>query len=407
MRYTLLSIFLFFFAALDAKPLNVTVRAEHAILYNPENGAILFEKGAREPHYPASILKIATALFILDGKKIDLNKRLVADPKALEIINADVKQADFLLYPPYLLEHDGVLMGLEKGKDYSIRTLLHGLLLASGNDAANVLAQGVSGSIDAFMDEMNAYLKSKGILQTRFQNPSGLHHPAQITTACDMAKIAALCFENETFRQIIGTLVFESPSQLSICNTNRMLKEGQYCYPPLIGGKTGYTASSKYNLVAAAEDKGRRLIAVVMGCQSSEDRFKDAITLFETAFCQKQERRTLFSKDHPGFQREVPNARDSFTAQLENDVAITYFPAEEMELSTKLVWGKKRLPIREGDQVGRIVVSNLRGDVMATCPLYAKSDVLSSKGPKWPYFFFGLGVVLVYFLVKRRKFISS
>ncbi len=408
MRRILLGILLFCCAALDAKPLNVSVRAGHAILYNPENGAILFEKGAREPHYPASILKIATALFILDRNKIDLNKRLVADPEVLEIINADVKQSDFLLYPPYLLEHDGVLMGLKKGKDYSIRTLLHGILLASGNDAANVLAQGISGSIDAFMGEMNAYLKSKGIVQTRFQNPSGLHHPAQITTAYDMAQIAALCFENELFREIIGTLDFESPSSLNIRNTNRMLKKGKYHYPPFIGGKTGYIASSGYNLVAAAEEKGRRLIVVVMGCETNEDRFKDAITLFETAFCQKQERRTLFSKDHPGFKRELSKAKEPLIGLLQEDVAISYYPAEEVELSTKLIWGKVRLPIREGDEVGKIVVSNPRGDVMATCPLYAKADVLKSSSRRWPYLLLILasGFGLIQLFIKRRKFIG-
>jgi D-alanyl-D-alanine carboxypeptidase (penicillin-binding protein 5/6) len=279
MRHIAFAVWVIFLCmAAEAKPLNVSVRAQSAILINPENGAILFQKGAHEAHYPASILKLATALYVLDGLQSDLDQKVVASSEALEVIRADIKQADFLLYPPYLLEHDGVMMGLKVGKTYTIRVLLYAVLLASGNDAANVLAEGVAGSIDYFIDGPNRYLKDKGVINTRFQNPSGLHHPAQLTTAADMAKIAALCFSNSHFREIIHSLKFESLNAENIQNTNRMLQRGRYWYPPLIGGKTGYTKSSGYNFVAAAEENGRQLIVVLLGCERSEDRFKDSFS---------------------------------------------------------------------------------------------------------------------------------
>jgi len=291
--------FLFFLctAVLEAQALNVSVQAKYAILYNPDNGAILFQKNAHDPHYPASILKIATALFVLDHKKVDLNKKFIASKKALEVMDADIKQADPMKYPAYILEHDGVTMGLEEEKSYMLKDLLHGLLLASGNDAANVIAENCSRSIEKFMDELNGYLREKGIHQTCFQNPHGLHHPAQVTTAYDMACIAALAFRNPRFCEIVKVPSYELEIGGSLTNYNSLVKEGKYQYPKILGGKTGYVASSGFNLVAAAEDQGRTLIAVLLGYEKKEDRFKDAITLFETAFREKKKRRLLFSKD--------------------------------------------------------------------------------------------------------------
>lgn len=391
--------------AAEAKPLNVSVRAQHAILINPENGAILFQKGAHEAHYPASILKLATALYVLDGLQPDLDQKVIASSEALEVIRADIKQADFLLYPPYLLEHDGVMMGLKVGNAYTIRTLLHGLLLASGNDAANVLAEGVAGSIDHFMEGLNRYLKAKGITNTRFQNPSGLHHPAQLTTAADMAKIAALCFSNSHFREIIQSLKFEPLNADNIQNTNRMLQRGRYRYPSLIGGKTGYIASSGYNFVAAAEEKGRELIVVLLGCEKSEDRFKDTITLFEAAFRQRREKRILFPKDSTTFRKEVPKAQDPLSASIEEDLILFSYPAEEMELQGKILWKIGRLPILKGDEVGRLEVLGSSGKIIASAPLYATSDVYGKAIAKWPLLFVVIGVLAlgVYMLKKRGK----
>ena len=249
MRKIAAVLFLFCSALVEAQPLSVNVHAKSAILYNPENGAILFEKKAREPHYPASILKIATALFVLDHKKVDLEKKCIASKKALEMLHADVKQADPMGFAAHILEHDGVTVGLEVGKSYELNALLHGLLLASGNDAANVIAENSSKSIEKFMDELNGYLREKGIEQTRFQNPHGLHHPAQMTTAYDMARIAGLAFADPVLCQIIGKKTFDWKGNKSINNTNPLVKDGKYQYAKILGGKTGYIASAGYNLV--------------------------------------------------------------------------------------------------------------------------------------------------------------
>lgn len=392
--------------SIDAKSLNVSVRAQYAILINPENEAVLFQKGANEAHYPASILKIATALYLLDGVKVDLDKSIVASEGALSVIYAEDKQSDFLLYPPYLLEHDGVMMGLKAGNSYTVRTLLHGLLLASGNDAANVLAEGVAGSIDAFMEGLNQYLKKNGIVNTRLQNPSGLHHPAQLTTAADIAKIASLCFSIPYFRQIIKTSVFEISNAEKIQSTNQMLFGKRYYYPPFIGGKTGFITSSGYNYVAAAEDGGRQLIAVLLGCEKSEDRFKDAIALFEAAFRQKAESRVLFSKDSTVFKKEVLSVEETLRARIKEDLVLLCYPSEEIELRGKLIWKFSGLPILEDDEVGRLEVLGSTGKVVATTPIFAISGIKKKVNFYWILVVLGcfaLFLGLFYTFKKRSK----
>lgn len=383
MRLIVLLLTFFLAPALSAQSLNVKVRAKSAILYNPDNGAILFQKRAKEPHYPASILKIATALFILDQKSMDLQKMCVASKDALEVIHADKKQADPLSYPSYIIEHDGVIVGIEEGKEYSLEFLVHGLLLESGNDAANVIAEGVGGSIPKFMDDLNLYLQKKGIHQTRFQNPHGLHHPAQITTAYDMALIASLAFQNPTFCKIVLTPTYPFKEGKLLVNTNRLLKEGKYQYPKYIGGKTGYIARAGYNFVAAAEQNGRKLIAVLLGYENIREHFEDAINLFETAFREKEEKRLLFSKDHECFSRKNSKNEEILKAKLEQDVAVNYFPSEEPDLHAKLVWHKLKRPVLKGEVVGELVVENASGIELATAELFVDSALEKANFSHW------------------------
>ncbi len=388
---------LFFFlslAPLSAQGLKVHVNARSAILYNPDTCSIVFQKQAKEPHYPASILKIATALFVLDQKNLDLQKMCVASKDALAVVLADEKQSDFLSYPPYVIEHDGVTIGLKEGKGYSVEALLHGLLLESGNDAANVLAEGVGGTVPHFMEELNLYLQKRGIHQTRFQNPHGLLHPAQMTTAYDMALIAGLAFKNLKFCQIVTTPTYLFHEGKTLVNTNRLLKEGKYQYAKYLGGKTGYIASAGYNLVAAAEDKGRKLIVVLLGCESAKNHFEDAINLFEAAFQEKEEKRILFSKDHECFLRKMPKNGEALQASLKEDVVIHYFPTEEPDLQAKLLWHKLKRKHAANDVVGRLVVENGEGIELTSAPLFAVCASERKHSIHWVFWLLGFLVLV-------------
>ncbi|MDN3507146.1 MAG: D-alanyl-D-alanine carboxypeptidase [Simkaniaceae bacterium] len=382
MHRFLFGLFLFVSSVLSAQPLNVQVKSKSAILYNPANQTILFEKRAKEAHYPASIMKIATALYVLDQEGVDLKQRLRASKEALKVVNAEEKQADFLSFPPYVIEHDGVTIGIEEGKEYSVEALLHGALLASGNDASNVLAEGLGGTIEGFMEQMNRYVQSKGVTQTRFQNPHGLHHPAQMTTAYDMARIAGLAFDNPKFCEIILSPIYELEDGTNWENTNRFLKEGREKYPYFIGGKTGYVASAGYNLVVAMEKEGRRLIAVLLGGEKSADRFEDAIHLFEAAFREEEQKRYLFAKGQKGFVKDGVKK-----AKLKSDVQVSYFPSEETELSARLIWEEK------GAEVGKLVVVNAAGVEIASSALIAEKSWKEGGGGKWVWWLLGFALL--------------
>jgi D-alanyl-D-alanine carboxypeptidase (penicillin-binding protein 5/6) len=188
-----------------------------------------------------------------------------------------------------------------------------------------------------------------------------------MTTAYDMARIAAMALENSIFRKIIVAPEYEAHDGLIWKNTSRFLKEGKYKYPYFIGGKTGYVGSAGYNLVVAAEKEGRRLIAVLLGCEKSEDRFEDAIHLFEAAFQEKPEERVLFSKGQGGFLY-----KEQKTACLEDAVTVSYYPSEETEWRAQLVWEVKSSS-KAGKEVGRLVVMNASDVEMASAQLIAET----------------------------------
>lgn len=281
-------LFLTLASVLCGKPLDVKVRAPSAILMNGDTGAILYEKHAHTQVYPASTTKIATALCILEETKGILDKKATVSAESLKMKgNGD---------PAYGLESDGTMMQLVRGEVHTYEALLHGLMLASGNDAANVLAESICGSVPTFVDKMNAYAKSLGCKNTHFCNPHGLHHPEHYSTAYDMCLIARGALKHPKVRQVVSSISYTIPKTnkqpvREIKQPNGLIKAGPHHYPKAIGLKTGFHSAAKYTLVAAAEHEGRTLVAAVMGADKSADRYIDAKALFEAAFAEKKRER--------------------------------------------------------------------------------------------------------------------
>jgi serine-type D-Ala-D-Ala carboxypeptidase (penicillin-binding protein 5/6) len=167
---------------------NCSITAPSAILINGKTGKVLFEKAAYQTYYPASLTKIATALLVLEKKSSSLEERVIADLESIKSLPSHLRRLP--QEPPYRLEWGGSNIGLKNREALSLKTLLYGLLLCSGNDAANVIACHTASSIPLFMKEMNISLKSWGCRSTIFNNPHGLHHPEHYSTAYDLAQIA-------------------------------------------------------------------------------------------------------------------------------------------------------------------------------------------------------------------------
>lgn len=350
---------------------------------NAETGAILYEKNAHEPRFPASVTKIATGLYALEKNGADLKTLVTLLPDYLKTISYAQKQEDFTKYPAHVLEFDGHNCRFKAGEVVPFELLLYGMMLESGNDAANAVAHHCSGSVEQFMKELNQFLKTQGLKQTHFCNPHGLHHPQHVTTAYELAKLTQLALKHPLFKNMVKTVEVERPASnknpaTKIKQTNRLIKPGKFQYAKAIGVKTGYTAKAGYTLVAAAEHEGRVLIAVLLGYATPQQRFIDATRLFEAAFKEKKVTRCLLTKEHEQFHTQIPGAKRLLIAHLREDLTLSYFPAEEPKLSARLKWYPPKLPIKQGEKVGELSLLDSESMVLYQAPLFASYDVEKS-----------------------------
>ncbi len=252
-------------------PVAPDIEAGSAILIDADTGAILYEKDAHKEGFPASTTKILTGLLVLENCNLE------------DTVTFSREAAESVAY-------DEANLGTRAGEQYSVKDALYGLLLHSANEIAYGLAEHVSGSVDEFVEIMNARAKEMGAINTHFANASGLHNENHYTTPYDMAMIARGCYNNTTFVDIDSTY-----STYTIAPTNKMksyryfrhrhemLKNREFYYEYCKGGKTGFTSDAGYTLVTFAEKDGMRLICVCF--EADEDgRFVDTRTLFDWGF---------------------------------------------------------------------------------------------------------------------------
>ena len=241
---------------------SMTVDATAALLIDLDTDQVLYEQAADEQRYPASITKIMTALLTLEAigrGELDLNTEITVDAAALADITKDSSTAN-----------------LQAGEKITVKNLLYCLLLASANEAANVLAMAVSGDIPTFVELMNQRAQELGMAGTHFVNPHGLHNADHYSTARDMARLAACAVKNETLVRLCSTRSVTVGGR-TMTNHNRLLR----AVPGCIGMKTGYTRAAGRTLVSAAERDGRRLVAITL--QDGND-WADHAALYEFGF---------------------------------------------------------------------------------------------------------------------------
>ncbi len=229
--------------------------AQSAIVITSE-GRTVYEKNADAKSLIASTTKIMTAIVTLENAKLN------------ELVDITEECCNI----------EGSSMYLEAGERYTVKELLLGLLLVSGNDAAQALALHVAGSLEDFTYLMNEKARELGMENSSFENPHGLDAQDHYSTARDMAKLMCYCMENETFQELCSTRSCIIKGQ-TLVNHNKLLD----MYPDCIGGKTGYTQAAGRCLVSCSERKGQRLICVTL---SAPDDWNDHIGLYEWAFSQ-------------------------------------------------------------------------------------------------------------------------
>ncbi|MDB6081863.1 MAG: dacC [Chlamydiia bacterium] len=386
MRFLYLQLLLLFslHSTAFAEPLNVSVKSESAVLMNAATGKILFAKNASKKQYPASITKVATCIYALNQGSHLLDKRIEATIEALRCVSsAERAQHNYTKHPAHWLETGASHIGLKNGEIVPFRDLLYGMMLASGGDASNVIAEYFgNGSIPLFMQNVNRYLQSIGCSNTYFCNPSGLHHPEHMTTALDVAKMCQEALKNPLFCQIVKTSNYTKAAtnkqpQTTFVQSNRLVKKGLLHYPYAIGVKTGYTSKAQHTLVAAAEKDHRLLIAVLLNCPERQEKFLDAKNLFEKAFSETKVEKIVLPAGSHSFSKPIEDAAKPLTVYSKDALNIAYYPSEEPSLRLQLVWDKALLPIQAGQKVGALQL--LADDrVVQTAPLYAKEMIEAS-----------------------------
>jgi D-alanyl-D-alanine carboxypeptidase (penicillin-binding protein 5/6) len=380
MRKIIFFLFCFALSLLQAESLKIRVSAKAAILMNADTGAILFEKNADMLMYPASITKIATSLYAVSQCQKRLEKIVSCPQHCLRKMSKSVKEVRCYQDPAYFLEPDGSHFWIKSGEKLRLRDLLYGMLLSSGNDAANSIAYHVGGSIPDFLKGMNAYLKQIGCKSTFFCNPHGLHHPRHVTTAHDMALITREALKYEAIREIVSSSEYERPEtnlqgSRKVLQTNLLLRPGKFHYSKAIGMKTGHTSDAGFTFAGVAKEEGRTLIAILLQCESSSQRYRDAIRLFEKAFAEKKEKRLLFKREENVFVRKIKRAKNPLRATLFEDINISYFPSEEPDIKIELNWQQIALPIKKGIAVGEMRILDQNERTLEKVPLFAVCDV--------------------------------
>ncbi len=245
------------------------------VLMDAATGQVLTEKNMDQQLYPASITKIMTVLLAVEN----------ANPDTVVTVSADATIMD---KPDY---SDSMHIALTAGENIRMEDLMYAAMIESANDAANCIAESVSGSVEAFAELMNKRAAELGAKNTHFTNPHGLPDENHLTTAFDMAQITRYAITNEKFVKLFSTIIYEIPPDnkksevLTISSGFSMMKGSDpHYYEGIIGGKTGYTRPAGYTGVAAAKRGDKTLIAVVLGSTTGNDRFSDLKTLLDYGF---------------------------------------------------------------------------------------------------------------------------
>ncbi len=321
--------------------------AKSAILIEAETGTILYSKDIHTRRAMASTTKIMTAILTIEAG--DLDSEFTVDPLAIRV--------------------EGTSMGLREGDRVSRRDLLYGIILPSGNDAANAAAVSVAGSIPAFVEKMNAKARELGLVNTNFVTPSGLDAKGHYTSAYDLAMLTAYAMKDELFREIVSCkskqLEYGNPPySRTLYNSNKMLSR----YDGAIGVKPGFTDDARRCLVSAAERNGTTLIAVTL---NDGDDYNDHTAMLNYGFTQV----SAYPLETACSAKVSVAGTGESVGVYADEAALSLTPEQRRKLERRvllprIVYGE----VKRGDPIGTLVFS-IEGKELKRVPLLSDSDV--------------------------------
>ncbi|MGN0704085.1 MAG: D-alanyl-D-alanine carboxypeptidase family protein [Lentihominibacter sp.] len=387
------------------------VSGTSAIMIDAGSGDILYEKNSHEPRDPASVTKILTCLVALETLDSD------------DIVTID-----------YEVETVGHVLELKLGERIYVRDLLYGLMVYSANDAAEAIAIEAGGTIENFCEMMNERAEACGAENTNFTNPNGLNNYGQEnhrTTAYDLALIADEAMKNAYFRKLVSTVSYTIPAtnkskERKLENTNLCLYEteknvdidGQkrpYKYEGNIGIKTGSTGTAGECYCGMAKRGDTELIVVTLNAASAEDRFADAIKLWDYGFSKYYTYNAAGKNVELDTLKVRRGEKSRVSVGIAEDLDITLDKGfDSGSLRTEIVKDEKKItaPVDKGQKVGTVSVYK-DGDLVAQSELITlegsgRGGALSYIGiadEHVIYFLLGIPAALIVLIAARLLYV--
>ncbi len=351
---------------------SIAIDSKAAILIDASDGHAIYEKDADTKQYPASLTKMMTAILTVEAIS-DLSEVVTAQESAFEGLSAA-----------------GSTVNIKPGEKMTVENLLICMLVASANEASNILAERVAGSVPLFVELMNKRANELGLTGTHFVNANGLHDDEHYTTARDLSIIAMELRRHERLREICAMEKATIPAtnmseERFFFTTNSLIslyKEREYKYSKANGLKTGSTTPAGLCLAASAESRNTELISVILGAKQEDKKggkmnFVESKRLLMWGF-DNFKRVTLVNASQPVCEVHVELAkeRDYVVAQPISDYS-ALMPSDYDKSLLKLVPNTEKTleaPINRGDEIGTVVVT-YDGREYTTLPLIAADNV--------------------------------
>ncbi|WP_286138278.1 D-alanyl-D-alanine carboxypeptidase family protein [Bacillus sp. AFS055030] len=328
-----------------------------SVIIEQDTGKILYEKDARKELPPASMTKIMTMLIIME-----------------EINKGDLKLDDKVMTSEHAASMGGSQIFLEPGEEMTVREMLKGIAIASGNDASVAMAEKISGTEEAFVALMNKKVKQLGLKNTHFENPTGLPAPGHYSSAYDMAVMGRELLKYPLITKFTGTyedyLRKDTEKQFWLVNTNKLVR----FYPGADGLKTGFTAEAKYCLTATAKKNNMRVVSVIMGAPTSKERNAQMTNMLDYAFNQYQVKQLIKQGESIERLNISKGKSKGVNVITKSPVSVVLKKGQAMNKITKDIKLNKHMqaPIKKGQVVGVLVLK--QGN-----KVLSKTDLVANK----------------------------
>ena len=365
MKKILVILFLFLFIRCDivkADDLKLAESAKSAILIEASSGKILFEKNADEKLHTASMTKMMSILLIIEA-----------------IEDGVISWDQIVTVSENASSMGGSQILLETGEKMSVRDLFKGVAIASGNDAVVALAEAVAGNVSNFVSMMNKRAEELGLTNTHFKNPHGLDDADHYSSSRDMSLIAK---ELACHKKVLEyTKIYEdylrenTDRKIWLVNTNRLVR----FYDGVDGLKTGFTDDAGYCMTATAMKDGMRVIAVVMGEETSKIRNQEVSEMLDYAFAQYKTLNLLSNKNSLGKYEVLNGNIESVRVVPKGSASIVKKKSEKTgNISYDVKLKPLKAPLKVGDNVGTMIIKE-DNNVIQTLKLTVEKDVLKAS----------------------------